>query len=388
MTRKVPLTLVSGLFAAVLAAGCNGNKTAPVEVMISLDKTATALRSAKVTVDYHQSGGTPLMSDGVPACISIVPNVDCAFEDDGAGTLTITAKAQASFSAPVDLAVCRMVPDSADVDASQIASRLRVRLATAIAKDGKALDEKRLASASGTGRKSPGGGTSTAGDARKQGAAGTPASGSTASDTASDTKSGGADSPDVSGLMVNRDDLAAREARRKADAAGDSGSDAEAERAARERAAEQAREANRAEADAEAAEEADEDGNDPEDSQPVAAYDVVISVTSDSGPVSALQLDINHLGSSGGWQGAGSKANCQELVSANMRACNDKGRGRISCALIDVGGFPTPADVLSCVFKTGGTVSMSDFSAQVVDASDPQMNPIDVDVRVTSVSQR
>ena len=113
MTRKAPLTLVSGLFAAVLAAGCNGNKTAPVEVMISLDKTATALRSAKVTVDYHQSGGTPLISDGVPACISIVPNVDCAFEDDGAGTLTITAKAQTSFSAPVDLAVCRMVPDSA-----------------------------------------------------------------------------------------------------------------------------------------------------------------------------------------------------------------------------------------------------------------------------------
>jgi hypothetical protein len=189
--------------------------------------------------------------------------------------------------------------------------------------------------------------------------------------------------------MVNRDDLAAREARRKA--AGDDSATAagEAERAARERAAEQAREANRAEADEGAAEEeADEDGNDPEDSQPVAAYDVVISVTSDSGPVSALQLDINHLGSSGGWQGAGSKANCQELVSANMRACNDKGRGRISCALIDVGGFPTPTDVLSCVFKTGGTVSMSDFSVQVVDASSPDMGQIDVDVRVTSVSQR
>jgi hypothetical protein len=392
MTRTAALTFFPAILTAGILAGCGGcggNKTTPVEVVISLDKTATALKSANITVDYSQSGATPLMSDGVPACISILPNVHCAFADDGAGTLTISAKAQTSFSAPVDLAVCRMVPDSAEVGAAQIASRLKVGLAGAIAKDGKVLDQKRLASTRGAGRKSPRGGSSGA-DGTAAGSGRDPVKPGAADNKVAADSDPAAEKSAVSGMKVDRDDLAAREARRQAEreASADRASENDAVRAARERAEAQA-EADRAALEDDAAlEDEDEDTNDPEDSQPVASYDVVLTVTSDSGPVSALQFDVNHLGSSGGWQGAGSKANCRQLASVNMNTCNDKGRGRITCAMVDLGGFPTPTDILSCVFKSADEVGIGDFSVQVIDASDPDMGVIQVDVAITAVTLR
>jgi hypothetical protein len=69
-----------------------------------------------------------------------------------------------------------------------------------------------------------------------------------------------------------------------------------------------------------------------------------------------------------------------------MMACNNKGGGLLSCALIDPKGIATPKELVTCRFGASKPVGVGDFSVKVTDASGPDMKPVGVSVVVTRVT--
>jgi hypothetical protein len=69
-----------------------------------------------------------------------------------------------------------------------------------------------------------------------------------------------------------------------------------------------------------------------------------------------------------------------------MMACNNKGGGMVSCALIDPKGIATPKDLVACRFISSKAVDAAEFTVKVTDASSPELNPVGVNVVVTRVA--
>ncbi|MFQ5352577.1 MAG: hypothetical protein ACE5D3_05840, partial [Candidatus Binatia bacterium] len=120
--------LTGAALVCYLLAAC-GKPPAAVEVVLALPDEINSLSVATIEVDYSRAGAVPVLSGTTPACYSIHPAVDTVFSDDGAGTLTVRAVSASTFSAPADLAVCRMVPATKGLDGSMIAKRLRISVA-------------------------------------------------------------------------------------------------------------------------------------------------------------------------------------------------------------------------------------------------------------------
>ena len=117
---------------------------------------------------------------------------------------------------------------------------------------------------------------------------------------------------------------------------------------------------------------------------PTIEYVVGFNLAATSGPVGALQIEVDYLGTNGGWEGAGGSVACRWIVNASLHACNDKQSGALSCAIVDTSGFTGPTRLMECTFlSTDATVSAADFDVQVVDASGPDLAPIDARVTVT-----
>ena len=76
------------------------------------------------------------------------------------------------------------------------------------------------------------------------------------------------------------------------------------------------------------------------------------------------------------------------MVSASLHACNDKKGGSLSCAVVDTTGFAGPTALMECSFKSRNAVSAGDFSVRVVDASGPDLAPVDARVVVAGVYAR
>ncbi len=127
---------------------------------------------------------------------------------------------------------------------------------------------------------------------------------------------------------------------------------------------------------------------DPGVSQATPSYDVTAEVIDDVGRVGALQFEIEHTGTSGGWQGAGGGVRCSWHLEAALSSCNDIGGGRVRCAIVDIAGFDTPAPTVTCTFKTDETLSPSNFVVNVVDASSPEFGPLGLEMEVTRVERR
>jgi hypothetical protein len=366
------------------------SKPEPAEVVISLDETTQPLNSATVLVDYSQASAKPLMKGGEPACAVLPPDMSAGFEDDGSGTLTITVKARRGFTAPIDLAVCRMAPDTADTAVATISARLRVSVAAATDSKGEELDDRRLAMTRSGGRdvsSVPSGSETPPGDTASEAAAPSAGPGGAAVRTPGsiDTETGAAGGAASLGEALRQRSTgnATKEAQRQLD------------RAEREARAEMGDTDLGRGSDAAGVDDLVQDPttdpgeeNDPDVTPMTPSYDVTAEVTNDAGLIGALQFDLDHRGASGGWQGARAGVACRWLVGGGITACNDTGAGKVRCALADISGFQTPSPIVTCVFKSSETVSPASFSVQVVDASDPEFNKAGVNMSVTSVVQR
>ena len=98
----------------------------------------------------------------------------------------------------------------------------------------------------------------------------------------------------------------------------------------------------------------------------------------------AVQFDVKSK-VPGNWKGDAAKVACTDLASAAMHTCNNKGKGSLSCALIDPNGIGTPTALARCAFQSGKPVSAADFTVKVVDASNTAMKRVNVSVVVTDV---
>jgi hypothetical protein len=121
---------------------------------------------------------------------------------------------------------------------------------------------------------------------------------------------------------------------------------------------------------------------------PAVEYGVLFEVGPTSGPIGALQIEVKYLGETGAWLGSHAGVACREFIDASLSACNDKGGGLLSCAFVDTSGFTGPTDLMECSFKSRDAVEAGLFNVEVVDASTPQLEPIDVHVVVSNVTPR
>ena len=404
MRSPKPAVLLSTLGILALLVSCRGENPA-TEVIISLERSAVSLAEATIIVDYSRAGARPLHRGGEPACASILPNVVTDFSDDESGALTVNARSKEGFSAPVDLAVCRMIPDSKDMSGAAIASQLRISLAEGRDIAGRPLGNRELAMSSsrgvtGSSRKSTG--STDRSDARS------PRYGDGQRSPTSERRTAKAHGRDDgqgsrTGTASSRSSLANRYPSQSAEPDHDRA-------APRERERQQQREVARAEeaspsrryrdssglgngADgsdfgdesADAAEPQDgagpgsENTNDDSDNDAQAVrYAIQVAVTSDSGTLGALQFDITHLGASGGFVGAGGSVDCAADVAAGLTSFNDRGAGRLSAAFVDLNGFSTPTAVATCRFKTREQLARGSFQVTTIDASPPGLGQVDI----------
>ncbi len=377
---------IAALAATVI--GC-GNKTEPAEVVISLDEAVQPLTSAKVVVDYSKASAKPQIAGGSPACFALPPDVTADFSDDGAGHLTIDVRARRAFAAPIDLAVCRMIPDSADIAAATISASLAVTLSSATDTKGEQLDDRRLAMTRSGGRDvataAPSGSSNGTGGTGTGTNTGRPSSGGSAATAHSSGSGSGSGAGSLGESLRQRNTgNAAKELEREAERAARA-----AERVDKKAADASGRGGNAADAANEALGTPDPDAeNDPGVSRSTPSYDVTAEVLNNAGLLGALQFDINHTGASGGWQGAGGGVRCQWQTGGGLQTCNDIGGGRVRCALVEIAGIQTPTRVVTCTFKTSDSLSASNFDVSVVDASTPDFDPASPNMAVTSVAKR
>lgn len=374
------------LAAVLLSYGCT-KKTEPVEVVIALEETPAALSDATVLVDYSQAGAKPLIAGGDPACASIQPHIDMTFSDDGGGAMTIELSSGQGFSGPLDIAVCRVVPDAEGVTTDTINARLRVSLLTATGPDGRKVGDGRLARAGGASAASRAGSREPDGQApivggidppRPRGAS-TPRQpavprgdgGREPEPSASAAARGSSPSPAARGGAGNVptdpyeavpetvDELLARRgtgtARRDATTVRSELDDKAAALAE-----------SRAEPGAPPAETNDEIEKDPT----AITYDVQVGVTSGAGLLAALQFDVRFTGE-GGWQGSAGGVVCSTHPQVALATYNDVGRGWLRAAMIDITGFDAVGPISTCRFQSNDTVTAGDFSVSVIDASTP-----------------
>lgn len=115
-------------------------------------------------------------------------------------------------------------------------------------------------------------------------------------------------------------------------------------------------------------------------------YAVTVGIASESGKVGAIQFNVKTT-SAGGFDGMRDKVACANVSGAAMLACNNKGKSGLSCAAIDPEGIATPVGLVRCDFFVDGSVAASDFSVEVVDASNPAMEPVEIEVSVTEIAK-
>jgi hypothetical protein len=378
----------------------------PVEVIISLDKASGPLSSATILVDYSQAQARLAQRSGRPACASILPHVTADFSDDAKGSLTVHARSPEGFSAPVDLAVCRMIPERENASAETISARLRISLTSGVDLAGRNLDDRQLAlttsrtytrasdrmgerSGRESGQRDRGSATSAreqrrgerGGSERRLARGGEARQGSTYGQGSTGRA---VEEPDATSR--NRSAAGtetARAERRANDAATNgprygggivSGGSASAGSSSQGTGADNR--SSDAAADTGPSHGGDSsagNGDDGENDVQAVRYAVTVGVTSHSGVLGALQFDVTHLGSSGGFVGAGGSVDCNPDVDAALTSFNDRGNGRLSAAFVDLQGFQTPTAVATCRFKTREQLAPTSFQVTTTDASGPDL---------------
>ena len=409
--------------ALLLCAGsllsCTGSPD-PIDVTLRVDQPLHSLSSAVFTVNYSNSGAEPLSSGGVPACFALHPGMTTGFSDDGHGTLTVSVSSASSFSTPLDLAACRMLPLSEGIGHRAVAHGLRVAVRSAISSDGSALEHSELTPGDKANRRmaradSPRGpagkGAATsprpAGLPSTAGSASSPAAGSRRESNASQGNgspatraagsSGAAESnPRVGGSAGNNtanntanntdstrqqvvrdwqreaetDRLRAEEQRHNAGGTlyqgqDDPGQDDPGQDDPGQEDDGQAR-------DNQPQDDGQDDNPAPPPADPV-TYELRLAVTTSGVALGALQFELRHLGASGGFVGRGGSVECNGSISGVMATFNNIGNGKIKGAIIDIEGFPVPSEVATCSFRTSEDLFPGSFDITVIEATDADL---------------
>jgi len=395
---KVAARGLLAMVAAVAICGCTSGASDAVPVTISLQRETPNLAKATVLVDYSRSNAKIAQEQGHPSCAFILPGVAGEFADDGHGALIIKMHAQHGLRGPADIVACRMETGQPDVAPKELAARLDVKLTEAEDAAGKVIDlaalpvtlasrgddakskrttqgnpaESRKALEERTARPAPAAPTAPAAAAAAAGTAGAsaPAS-STAAPVAPAAPRAAPPAPRTPTPAPGRGAVLAPSA-------------------AQQRASANNNNPVAAGTGTGTSQDPTYDGSAGEDPK-VPAYDVTVS-TMPGGPTTllgALQFEISYNGTSGGWVGIQGDAQCDALVDA-LRAINDTGARSIRVGLVSVQGMPTPAAMVRCSFRSRDYVAATNFTVQVVDASDTDSNPVQPlpSMRVSSVVRR
>lgn len=385
------------LLCASSILSCVGSPD-PIDVTLRVDQPLHSLSAAVFTVNYLNSGAEPLSSGGVPACFALHPGMTAGFSDDGNGTLTVKVASTAPFSTPLDLAACRMLPLSDDIDHRAVAHGLRVAVNSATSSDGSTLEHSELGRGDKGNRRMARADSGTRRQATPRGApadsATKPTADSPRHDRAASTATGTTGTsaatgrPD-SGNKPGTDNYTGSAARRQA--ARDWQREAEADR---RRAEEQGRipaddrlsgrgndfpgqnPGQNTEQDNanQPVDETPDDGDSPAPTAPTITYELRLAVNTSGTSLGALQFELRHLGSSGGFVGRGGSVECSGSISGAMATFNNVGNGKVKGAIIDIDGFPIPTEVATCSFRTSEDLSAASFNMTVIEATDADLS--------------
>ncbi len=103
-----------------------------------------------------------------------------------------------------------------------------------------------------------------------------------------------------------------------------------------------------------------------------------------TGPVGALQWDVDYAGANGEFVGDGAAVECASLVTGALFAPNDVEAERtLRLGVISLGTFAAPADLVECFFVPLTTPVPADFQVTIADATDGDGNPITVAMSVS-----
>lgn len=389
-TRALAALLAAAASGLLGASGCHSGDRDAIPVTVSLQRETPNLAKATVLVDYSRAGAKLAQQDGQPSCAFILPGLSGEFADDGQGALIIRLQSRRGLRGPADIAACRMLAAKPDAEPGDIIERLDVKLTEAEDSAGKVID---LTAAPVTAA-APAGAAGPAraplkslADARKAAAAGR--TGSAATERAPAVTTGG-------GAKAATAAAAATPAPSAPPAAPPAPSAPPVPPAGRgavlaPSAGQQGAAASGAGAAVPGPGTSKDPGYDdsPSDQPKTAQYDVTVNVMGTSPALGALQFEVSHTGSSGGWVGREGDVECEALVDA-LRASNYVGGRTVRVGLVSIQGMPTPGPMIRCGFRTPEYVSTSSFAVQVVDASDTDSAPISPlpSMRVSSVVRR
>jgi len=104
----------------------------------------------------------------------------------------------------------------------------------------------------------------------------------------------------------------------------------------------------------------------------------------------ALQFDTNYSTAGGQMEGVGDAVVCSKLAG-DLVTFNDNDAGKIlSAAFVSLSGMVAPTDLMKCNFNTPTNdltaPVASDFVITIVDATDPDTNPVSATVVVTDIN--
>lgn len=381
---------LTALCAALSACG-NSNPNA-IPVVVSLPEETARLAAATILVDYSATGASMARDGNGPECAFISPFVTGNFTDDGSGRLTLRARSTRGFSGPIDLAACRMVPADPETEARIITKTMKVKVVKAQDNEGKEIDPRSRQGArvvadaalelpAASPADLPGGDTAKkgppAGDVQPEGAKG-------------GTTGPPAPKPAVKPATPNKPTVPAPPAAAPPAAPTlPPGADAGAQKTAAERVRERIAANNPLGTKAgpsaapPAAEPADEPGTaaDNYDDSPgfspgLPEYEITVSIVDNSAELGALQFEIDHLGSSGGFISTGGRDTLDCLILGGMLgAVNKKGRSA-KVGIIDLDGIPETGPIVTCGFRSAERIATGSFNVRVIDAGDTSSNPV------------
>jgi hypothetical protein len=103
----------------------------------------------------------------------------------------------------------------------------------------------------------------------------------------------------------------------------------------------------------------------------------------------ALQFDVNYTSAQGEFEGSADQVVCVDLTGSLASFNDDDAARTLSAGLISIAGFSGPRDVVRCNFNTpNGDITdpvAGDYAITVIDATDPQLNPVTANVGVSTI---
>lgn len=119
----------------------------------------------------------------------------------------------------------------------------------------------------------------------------------------------------------------------------------------------------------------DSDDSSVPGSGPPGVYALTVGVTSESGTLSTIAIDLEPASADGDFVTDGGRPDCEILTPGAFGVWSVLDVDRIRIGVASFSGFDTPVELARCKFDARDRVAPSDFSAELVDASVPDGGP-------------